>query len=275
MTLPDIGATGIICLVILIFAVIGFLKGLIRTVLAMVCLAIAGYAALWGNEHASQLTGPWVENPGPWLPKIIAIVTGIAVFIICRYILKFIVNPFNESKTGKRFGSGLPAALICLSTCLIILWAAFTAIRYAGSLSEIRQTRYLTLGDDDKKRIVDSSPWLLTAKRSLDSSSAGNWQRKIDPFHSAGKLTLCRLLIMYQHTQTRVKMLTHPEIHRVLNNPIFIKLAFDKQFQEILQSAKPKVIFQHPEILETLAQKRLVDDLLMLSEPLLTSVSQN
>lgn len=274
MTLPDIGATGIICLVVLAFAVIGFIKGLIRTVLAMVCLAIAGYAALWGNEHASDLTVPWLESPGPWLPKIIAAVTGLVVFFICRYILHFIVNPFNHSKTGKRLGFGLPAALISLATGLVILWAAFSGIRHIGSLSELRQTRYLTLGAQEKGRILAAEPWLLKAKRSLDSSSVGKWQRATDPFHSPGRLTLCRLLIMYQHTQTRVKMLTIPEIHRVLNNPIFIKLAFDQTMKNTFQSGKPKEIFQHPEILNALTQKRLEEDLTALPESLLTSVSQ-
>jgi len=274
MNLPDIGVTGIICLVISAFAVIGFIKGLIRTVLAMVCLAIAGYAALWGNEHASDLTGPWVESPGPWLPKIIASVTGLAVFFICRYVLKFIINPFNDSDTGKRFGFGLPAALLSLSAGLIILWGAFTGIRYAGSLSEIRHTRHLILGESEKSRILATEPWLLKAKHSLDSSSVGKWHRQTDPLHTLGRVTLCKLLIMYNHTQTRVKMLTIPEIHRVLNNPIFIKLAFDESIIELIQSGNPRQFFKNPEILHALTESRLKEDLLVLPDSLLTSVSQ-
>ncbi len=273
MTFPDIGATGIICLVILAFALIGFLKGLIRTALVIICLAIAGYAALWGNEHAHQLTGSWLENPSPWLPKIIATVTGLAAFFICRYILHFIVNPFDDSDAGKRFGFGLPAALISLAIGLVILWGAFSSIRYVGSLSELRHTRYLIFEQQEKERALTSEPWLLMAKRSLDSSSVGKWQRKTDPFHTPGKLTLCRLLIMYQHTQTRVKLLTIPEVHRVLNNPIFIHLAFDPAIKETLQSGKPKEIFQHPEVIKALTQKRLEEDLTALPQSLLTSGS--
>lgn len=274
MTLPDIGATGIICLVILAFAVIGFIKGLIRTVFAMVCLGIAGYTALWGNEHASDLTGPWVENPGPWLPKIIAVVTGLAVFFICRYLLHFLVNPFNASSTGKRFGFGLPAAIVSLCTGLIIIWVAFTGIRYAGSLAEIRHTRHLILGEEEKDRIAAAEPLLLKAKHALDSSSVGKWQRRIDPIHTPGKLTLCKLLIMNSHTQTRVKMLMEPEIHRVLNNPVFIHLAFDDNIKELTQSGNPRQLFHQKKIIQALSDKLLAEALQSLPDSLLVSVSQ-
>ena len=275
MSLSDLGVTGIICLVVLVFTVIGFLKGLIRTALAMVCLATSGYAALWANEHTSQLTIPWADAPTPWLPKIAALVTGIIVFCTLRYIFKFIVNPFNNSDTGKRFGFGLSAALVCLLIGIVILWGVFTGIRYKGGLSEIRHTRHLAMRDKNSNDTAVSEPWILSTKRSLDSWSAGRWQRKTDPFHTPGQLKLCRLLIMYQNTGMRVKMLTHAEIHRVLNNPVFIKLAFDKSLQEILQSSTPKVILRNPQILEILADKRLVDDILALKGALLTSINQD
>jgi len=274
MTLPDIGATGIIGIVIVAFFVIGFLKGLIRTVLAVVCLGIAGYTALWGNEHASDLTGPWLSNPGPWLPKIIAVVTGLAVFFICRYILHFLVDPFNSSKTGKRFGFGLPAAFLSLGSGLLILWIAFTGIRYAGSLAEIRHTRHLVLGEEETGHIAIAEPMLLQAKHALDASTVGQWQRSTDPFDRPGRLTLCKLLVMYHHSQTRQKMLENPEINQVLNDPIFIKAAYDKTVTAHAKSGRPRDLYHDTAVIAALAKTSFLEALNNLDESMLRSATQ-
>lgn len=274
MTLPDIGVTGIVCLGILAFAVIGFLKGLIRTVLAMVCLGVAGYSALWGHEHATALTGPWVGQPGPWLPKVIAALTGLTVFLICRYLLHFAVNPFNESNTGKRLGFGLPAAALSLCGGLVVLWAAFTGIRYAGGLAEIRHTHHLVLGEEKTGPNAAAEPWLLKAKHALDSSSVGMWQRRLDPAYTPGKLKLCKLLVMYNNTPTRVNMLTEPKIHRVLNQPAFIRLAFDDHIRELAQSGDARALFQEKSLVSALADHSLSDALDLLPDPLLISLVQ-
>jgi len=276
MDFSDIGVTGIIALIVLAFAVIGFIKGLIRTVSSMICLTASGYSSLWVNENASDLSGSLIHSSDPWLPKIIAGIVGIVILFVGRYILKFIANPFDkDDKEKKSFAFGLPSALICLSIGLVILWAASSTIRYTGSLSEIRQTRSLLLSDESKDRILAAEPWLLKAKHFLDSSLVGKWQRKTDPFHSPGKLTLCQILIMYSDTETRVKMLTVPEIHQVLNNPTFIKLAFDEDMKNTIQTGQPKQLFKNQKVLRALEEEEFKNSLAALSESLLTSMTQS
>ena len=273
MNIQDIGITGVITLITLAFAIIGFLKGLIRTALAMVCLALAGYAALWGYEHSSELTGSWFDEPNPWIPKIGAGVSGLVVFILCRKLLKFISNPFDDSdKKEKGFGFGMPAALICLAIGLLILWGGLTGTRYIGSFAELRHTRYLAQDADDKTAARDAKPWLLDIKQTLDTSTLGKWQRSTDPFYTPGHLTLCQLLVMYNHTPTRVQMLTFPEIHKVLNNPLFIELAFDDEMKAIVESGKPRELFKHQGILQALEENQLRKDVLALADSWLNDV---
>ncbi|BDS08871.1 hypothetical protein NT6N_39110 [Oceaniferula spumae] len=274
MNFQDLGATGIIAIIIVAFAAIGFLKGLIRTVFAMVCLGIAGYTALWGNEHASDLTGPWIQNPGPWLPKIIAVVTGLAVFFICRFLLHFLVDPFNASKTGKRVGFGMPAAFLSLCTGLVVLWLAFTGIRYAGSLAEIRHTRHQLLGDDVTIQTTTAEPLLLKAKHALDASSVGQWQRETDPFYQPGKLTLCKLLVMYHDLKTRKIILLDPEINPVLNDPVFIKAAYADAVKDHAQSVRPRELFHDEAVVEALSDPAFSEALGSLDESLLTAHRQ-
>ena len=283
MNIQDLGATGIIGLVILAFAVIGFLKGLMRTVLAMVCLGIAAYTALWANEHTIDLTGPWISNPGPWLPKIVAVITGLAVFFICRYLLNFIVDPFNRSKTGKRIGFGLPAALLSLCSGLTILWLAFTGIRYGGSLAELSYTRHLLLKEESNEKESHhvnrassyAVPLLLKAKHSLDASSAGKWHQSTDPFYTPGKLTLCQLLVIYHHMPKREKLLKDPALNSLLNNPAFLELAYQEDIKSNALSAQPRRLFRAKAITRILTQPGFTELLLKVDPDYFTSLSAN
>ena len=129
MNQHDIGIVGIIGIILLAFASIGFCKGLIRTLLATLCLVIAVYVAIWGQEHAHELTGSLIKNPGPWLSWSIGLITGIIAFLICRYLLHFLVDPFNSSKTGRHIGFGFPAAVITFCMGAAFIWMLPIMIR--------------------------------------------------------------------------------------------------------------------------------------------------
>ena len=274
MDLSGIGATGIIALVLIAFAAIGFIKGLIRTVSSMICLTLSGYAALWANQNTHELSGSLISDSNTWLPKVAAGVAGLTVFFIGRYILKFIANPFEKSEKNKEkgFTFGLPSALICLLISLAIFWIGSNIINHTGSLSEIRQTRSLILSDANKETILAAEPWLLKAKHFISSSLLGKLQRKTDPFHTPGNLSLCQLLIMNTDTDTRVEMLKSSEIHKVLNNPAFINLAFDEELKEVIQSGDSKELLKHPKVLQAIEDQTLKNSITDLPESLLSSI---
>lgn len=253
MNLQDLGATEIIGICVLALAVVGFLKGLMRTVMALVCLGIAGYAALWGNEHAHDFTASWSAIPSLWAPKIVALITGLVVFFICRYILNFLVDPFNDSKTGQRIGFGLPAAALSLCAGLILIWLGFTGIRYAASLSELRDTQRMILLDQSET-LQQTSALILKAQRALDKSTVGLWQRSSDPFYTSGKLALSKLLVMYHHEPTRIKLLKNPQISQLLNHPQFIELAYCADLKQYAKSGKPREIFNSSALNKALSQ---------------------
>lgn len=257
MSLTDLEAAGIITALVLALAVIGFIKGLIRTVLSIVCLGVAGYAALWGNDHASDLTSRWIETPGTWIPKIIATLTGLAVFVICRYLLLFLVDPFNQSKTGKKIGFGLPAAALSLCAGLTILWLGFTGIRYGGTLAELKHTRCQVLSIRDDQSTFHTTPMLLNAKLIIDASSAGQWQRKSDFLDTPIKLKLCKLLILYHDNSTRENMLRDERMNTILNSSSFLELAYNGKIQELTELGRMRELY-HAEPLDVFLKK---DDL--------------
>ena len=253
MSLQDLGATEIIGIAILALAVVGFMKGLIRTLSALICLGIAGYAALWGNEHAYDFTASWSSAiPAIWVPKVVALISGLVVFFICRYLLHFLVDPFNDSKTGKRIGFGLPAAALSLCAGLGLLWLGFTGIRYAASLAELRDTQRMLLLEETHETAKQTSALLLKAKHLLDDTSIGQWQQQTDPLYTSGKLALSKLLVMYHHQPTRKKLLENPATRELLNNPTFLDLAYSDEIKGYAESGKPREIFNSTTVTKTL-----------------------
>jgi len=274
MNLQDLDASEIIGIavvtIILALAIVGFVKGLIRTVVALVCLGLSGYAAFWGHEHALDFTSSWSVIPSIWTPKIVALVTGVVTLITCRYLLNFLVAPLNDSKAGKQFGFGLPAAALSLCAGLALIWGGITGIRYAASLSELHDTRrMLLLEDHDEFR--QTSTFLLKAQSYLDESAIGQWQRKTDPFYASGKLALSKLLVMYHDEPTRIKLLKHPSVSHLLNHPSFIKLAYSKEIKNYAESGKPREIFNSPALKEALETPEFLELFKKLDLNLLTT----
>jgi len=262
MNLQDLDASEMIAIavvtIILALAVVGFVKGLMRTLMALICLGVAGFAAFWGHEHALDFTSSWNVIPSIWAPKIVALITGVLTLIVCRYLLNFLIDPLNESKAGKRFGFGLPAAALSLCAGLALIWGGITGIRYAASLSELHDTRrLLTLEDPDQYR--PTSKLLVKAQTFLDESKVGQWQRKTDPFYTSGKVMLSKLLIMYHDEPTRIKLLKNPAVSHLLNSPAFIKLAYSKDIKHYSQSGKPREIFNSPALEEALNSPEFVE----------------
>ena len=263
MNLQDIGIVGTVGIILLAFATVGFCKGLIRTLLAILCLVIAGYVTIWGQEHAHELTGSWVKNPGPWLSWGIGIITGLLAFILCRYLLHFLVDPFNSSKTGRRIGFGFPAALITFSLGVAFIWLLFLGIRCGGSLAEIEDTQFKLREDEDNSPTQDrihryTTPLLLEAKRVIDASSAGQWHQLTDPFHSPEKITLCKILILYHHTPSRHRMLKIPELNALLNQASLIDLAHRDEIIEAALSQHPGELFFAQAVSKALSNQALL-----------------
>ena len=244
MSFQDLGATEIIGIIILALAIVGFIKGLVRTLSALVCLGAAGYAALWGNEHAYDFTDSWAHDiPAIWLPKIVGLVCGVVVFFACRFLLRFLVDPFNDSKTGKKIGFGLPAAALSLCAGLALIWAGLTGIRYAASMAELRDTQRMLIVENQKEAVTQTSALLLKASQILDASAIGKWQQRTDPLYASGKLALSKLLVMYSNEPTRKKLLENPSTRKLLNNPAFLELAFSDEIKGYAESGRPREIY--------------------------------
>ncbi|MGB2403184.1 MAG: CvpA family protein [Akkermansiaceae bacterium] len=244
MNLSDIGPYGVVAVILIIFAATGFFRGLISTTLAVVCLTLSGYSAYWMHQHADELISQWLKNPQPWLYGLTAVLAGFAVFVLSRYLLRFLIDPFNLSKTGQRIGYGFPAGVITFCIGIIFLWSSLAGVRYLGAAAELQQASFQIKNDHKQHQAWGLAnqhiiPRFILAREWLDESSVGKLHSQSDPFHTSGKIKLGKILIYYHHKQSRIEMLKKHELSALLNDSVFLKLAHSDAIKKASSSDYP------------------------------------
>lgn len=259
MDLYDLGAAGAVAAVLLFLGLIGFFKGCIRSLLAILCLTAACYAGYWTYGNALELAGSLAQKAPSWMSLVIGITAGVISYFACRYLCQFLIDPFNASKAGRRFGFGMPAALISLCAGIAAIWLLLAAIRFGGSSAELKhfqQSLYGNHGQSSQASQIQQlkTPLLIKARTMLDESKLGAWHLNIDPFYSTEKMALCKTLILYHHDSSRLLLLKVHELQDLLVHPGFAKLAHREQIKEYASSQKAGKLFAFPLVRQALSE---------------------
>ena len=266
MNWSDTGTYGVIGVILLVFAVAGFFRGLIQTTLGILCLSIAAYCAYRVHQRAYELITPWIEDPQPWLCWTVAAAAGLLAFIVCRFLFRFLIDPFNVSKTGQRIGFGFPAAVITSCVGLAFIWMCMVGVRYLGCVAELQQTSAGIRTEEPQASTPQIThervlPWLIAARQSLDQSSLGSWHLRTDPFHLEDRLKLSRLLLYFHDTHSRHSMLTKPEFLAIINQTAFLNLAHDPNIKKTAQSDYPVALLSSKIVTLALKDEALASQL--------------
>lgn len=252
MNLQNIDASAIIAIVILAFVVIGFIKGLIRTILTLISLCISTYIAWLGFGYIQEIT-----YNDYLIPAIGSLIIWVAIFILCKRIFRFIINPFNSSKTGKKIGDGKPAALFSLLAILLTVWVSLTGIRYAGAIADLRNTQSHLKGLPTKSR----DTLVIGLQTILDNSIIGEWHLAIDPVNSKAKLAMAKIMLMYHDKPMRAKMFKTPIFDSILNNHRFLEIAYLDSIKDNTLSGDFIDIYNHELVAEVIAEEPLKSEL--------------
>lgn len=263
MNLQDLGFLGITGFILLAFILIGFFKGLIHTILGMICLSFAGYSVFKVHRHAYLAIETWAGDHRFWLSWVIAIFAGFCALMLSRYLMKFLIDPFNTSKAGQRIGFGLPAAAIALVIGCLSIWLGLAGIRFAGCLAELQDTRHKIANRESEKTTASklsrhATPLLLQARQQLEKSDLGEWHRAVDLFHHPEKTRLCTILILYHHAPSRETMLSHMEFNTLLNGAAFLELVHQEEIKALALSSYPAQLYTTASVTKALDNKQLV-----------------
>lgn len=250
----DLSTGGVIGLIVVIFAVLGFVKGLVKLVFALLALGLAILAAHWGFVNGHQIAANLVEKPEPWMSNVVALIAGIGVFSICRSILGFIGSGFNSTGTAKKIGFGPPAGLLGLFVGAILAYAAVVGVRYLGSVAELQ---YLDERLENPKS-ERTPPLFAQLKEKIDQSKPGQWLAQYDFINDPEQTELAKALLAH-HDKASFSLQEESGalVKLVAFDPELAQLAKEKNYTAILSHPKVEEILKKPSVREALQKLQL------------------
>ena len=87
---------GVVIVFIIAFVITGFLKGLARMALGLIFLAAGMAAGQWGLWKGSSIAGTFVDKPDPWMSGVVAVILGLATFLVARALFGVILNKVSS-----------------------------------------------------------------------------------------------------------------------------------------------------------------------------------
>lgn len=242
--------------VAVIFAVLGFMRGIVRFVFSILGLGAGFYAGHWGYYNGDPIVSKVIKNPDPFyadhLPLIFAVILGLGVFSISRNILGFMTGSFNETSAAKKVGFGAPAGIFGLLSGLVFAGLGMSGVKHAASVAELHH-----LNDHISGESTDEEPPLLVQlKQTINASKPGQWHEKIDPFNDTARLNLAKLFVVRKSTYHSARASASSDAGAVLGQPDITQLlvtgkkpyhlAKDERFFRLLNSMELKKVSSIP-----------------------------
>jgi len=249
----DLTTSGGMATVAVLFAVFGFLRGLVKFVFSLVALAIGVFAAFWGFRNGDSIAAKVIETPEPWMSYGVAIIVGLGVHSIARSILNFLSGSFNNTAAGRKLGFGAPAGVLGLLMGVVFSGLGLSGLKHIGSASELE---HLNNHIHQQAELSEKPPLFMRLKQMIDESKPGQWHDKVDPFNDKASLNLAKLFVLRQSDYHAARAVTSDSTRRVLGQPDVTQLlvsgddtaqlAAEGKFLSLLNSHEIKKISQIP-----------------------------
>ncbi|MBI2266407.1 MAG: hypothetical protein HYU64_14780 [Armatimonadetes bacterium] len=267
--------------VILILAIVGYLRGALRILAAFLALFLAGLLA----KPFSFLT-LWLVKVAKLVPLVLqqplAMVTaGLLLFVLITLVLEHPIKKREE----KRKAGGLPvrtrweltggAALGALwGTCLVLLVA--TGIELVATVDQtVQDARKLAVAktSDGKgititteqvqeKGVVREQPAVVgpfvPLKEELHRSLFGSAAERLNPVDKKALDVLSKLTIVTGDPALTRRLQNHPAVVRLTSEPRLQALARDPEIQQAIQAQQFELLLNNPKIAELLNDKELM-----------------
>lgn len=258
----DLSTGGVIGLIVVIFAILGFVKGMVKLVFALFSIGLAILAAYWAYQNGHEISANLVEKPEPWMSNLVALISGIGVFSICRSLFGFLTSGFNSTGAAKKVGFGPPAGFMGLLVGAVLAYAAVVGVRYLGSLAEVQ---YLDERLANPKS-EHSPPLFAQLKAKIDQSKPGQWLAKYDIVNDPEETEFVKFLVAKQEkSSVRINEESGQLLKLISFDPELTQLAKEKNYAAILSHPKVAEALKKPSVREALKKLKLEEKLKLLS----------
>jgi len=235
---------GVIGIIIIIFIVIGLIKGFVRMTFGLIALSAGILASLWGFKNGAYLAATLIENPDPWMSAAVGIILGLAIFFVARALFGILLSPAG-SKNGKARKIAPLGGMLGFVMGAAFVWYCLAGVRYNGTLSELAWVREAIQDKDwlnattneNREANRPSQPIFSKLKRGLDTSTAGQFHEKIDLLNNRSQANLSKLTILVENEQAATRAYLTKDVR---------KAALQTQISTLLvkQSAKLKAFYE-------------------------------
>ena len=193
--LTNLGTDGLVAGSLLLFAVLGFIKKLVKLFFLIIALAVGCVAGLWGYNNGFSLAKIVVDKPEDWMITAVGVIAFAGAFFFARTVLGLFMGGSKENSAVKKLGFGIPGSILSLGIGCVIAYGGLTGVRYAGTMSELERVKEYANGTLDRSK---SEPLFAKLKTWVDESLVGKWHQKIDFLNDPAQTALAKLAIIQE-----------------------------------------------------------------------------
>ena len=242
MDFSQLGTNGTLTAIVLAFAIIGFLKGLVRVFFMILTLLGTAASVYFTFHHGVDTLRPhWPQIPDS-ATSLLCVCSGMGAFLILFQFFRFLVSPFEKSRLLTRIGFGLPASFCCLLLGTLLLWFGLGQFRQRAHLAELD---YLLARRHD---ITSEPNWIAQLHTVINQSTIGRLFKKLDPFHNQAKLNLTKLVISASNQEDYETLESNEQTSQILREPEIWQLLTSEKVHELIQNEALQELVDHPEL---------------------------
>lgn len=259
--LDQAGLTIAMVLVVLAFAVISIIKGILKTILTLISLSFASSSFLFGFLQSPPYIKQAVPEAIDWMPLLAGGLCALLALVFIQLFFGLLTGKRKPAKKAKRSSDEESpssknrnplAPIFGLLLGALALYGGLTALRYLGTNAELTYLQTLVSSNSEAAGKV---PLLVQAKQWLDGSPIATWQEKIDFLNTPeyrARLNLAKLIIVsgdqkdlslaigenknreaIQTPEITALALTSEDLRKLCQNHDFQALFADERFQRL------------------------------------------
>jgi hypothetical protein len=252
----------------LLFAGIGYFRGLIKMLAALFCFALAAvlakpfsYLILWLVTWTHMI-------PKSLVPIVGQLFSGILLFVLISYFGERFISPRKDADAPEQ--ADKPAMMSWERYAGAILggaWGVFLGlfiligVHLIGNVEEALSTLHEELSPEEVNQQIIPPGIFTNLKKEIEASSLGPIVKTSDPVEGKVAIVFHDLAIVVNNPNLLERFKTHPDILRFANDPRMHELANDQEIERFLQARQYYELLDNEKIAALLNDENLLKEL--------------
>lgn len=240
---------------------VGWRRGIVRQTASLLGLVIAVFAGFWLSPLIAPIV-PALGLPSFLKPLLGGIVVGVTIATGVSLLSHIIFKKTEDQGLGLiRLFYGFAGAGLGLIYGLAILGLAAWGVRFFGSFAEGLNKGANEANTKAKKHVLTEPPPLVSTKRMLEASLAGNVLEKLDPLPPHLYPRVQKVGQILTNPTAAERLLADPSMEVFSKNAKILSLRSDPSLQEALRAGDVWAVLRNPKVQLAAADAQLLTTL--------------